>query len=485
MGDVMTPDRSRPTVHKHVQVREYVRGLIQGAEPGSPAPSERELVHHFGVARMTVRQALDALVAEGLLERVPGRGTFVARAKIDVQVRLSSYTEEMGRRGMKPDSRTLLARMESAGPGVARALEIEEGDKVVHWQRLRLADGTPMCLEDAYLADSIVPKFLDQPLPVEPLPGAAPPRPDADLGRGLRRRRDGPAGGGRPARHHRGHPGAAHRPACVRRQHRRRGLPLHLPCRPVHPLGAARAPQRARDPRPMTAPRVPVLDGHNDLPWALREHCGYDLTRVDLAGGEPAVHTDLPRLRAGGVTGQFWSVFVPCSLDGDAAVTATLEQVDFVHRLVQAFPDDLALCRTADEVDAATAGGRIASLMGMEGGHSINSSLGTLRMMHALGVRYLTLTHNENVPWADSATDEPVLGGLSELRPRRGPRDEPDRHVRGPLARVRGRDARRPRRELGAGDLQPQLGFRGLQAPAQRARRRARQAGHATAASAW
>jgi GntR family transcriptional regulator len=165
MGDVITPDRSRPTVHKHVQVREYVRNLIQGAEPGSPAPSERELVQHFGVARMTVRQALDALVAEGLLERVPGRGTFVARARVDVQVRLSSYTEEMGRRGLKPDSRTLLARMESAGPGVARALEIGEGEKVVHWQRLRLADGSPMCIEDAYVADSIVPRFLDQALP--------------------------------------------------------------------------------------------------------------------------------------------------------------------------------------------------------------------------------------------------------------------------------------------------------------------------------
>ena len=110
MGDVITPDRSRPAVHKHVQVREYVRGLIQGAEPGSPAPSERELVHHFGVARMTVRQALDALVAEGLLERVPGRGTFVARAKIDVQVRLSSYTEEMGRRGHEA------GRAHAAGP---------------------------------------------------------------------------------------------------------------------------------------------------------------------------------------------------------------------------------------------------------------------------------------------------------------------------------------------------------------------------------
>ncbi len=165
MADVATSGRPRQTVHKHVQVREYVRGLIQGAEPGSPAPSERELVQHFGVARMTVRQALDALVAEGLLERVPGRGTFVARAKIDVQVRLSSYTEEMGRRGMTPSSRTLLARMEAAGPGVARALEIGEGDKVVHWQRLRLANDTPMCIEDAYLSDSIVPNFLEQPLP--------------------------------------------------------------------------------------------------------------------------------------------------------------------------------------------------------------------------------------------------------------------------------------------------------------------------------
>lgn len=165
MGDVITPDRTEPHVLKHVQVREYVRNLITGADPGSAAPSERELVQHFGVARMTVRQALDALVSEGLLERIPGRGTFVARAKIDVQVRLSSYTEEMGRRGMKPSSRTLLARMESAGPGVARALEIGQGDKVVHWQRLRMADGLPMCIEDAYLAESIVPGFLDVQLP--------------------------------------------------------------------------------------------------------------------------------------------------------------------------------------------------------------------------------------------------------------------------------------------------------------------------------
>lgn len=165
MSDVITSTRSRRGVHKHVRVREYVRGLIDGADPGSPAPSERELVQQFGVARMTVRQALDALVSEGLLERVPGRGTFVAEVRADLPGRLSSYTEEMERRGMVASSRTLLARMEAAGPGVARALEIEEGDTIVHWQRLRMADGAPMALEDAYLAESIVPQFLDQPLP--------------------------------------------------------------------------------------------------------------------------------------------------------------------------------------------------------------------------------------------------------------------------------------------------------------------------------
>lgn len=163
----------------------------------------------------------------------------------------------------------------------------------------------------------------------------------------------------------------------------------------------------------MANPDPYVVDGHNDLPWALREAGRLDLDGVDLAGGLPDLQTDLPRLRRGRVGGQFWSVFVPASFAGDSAVTATLEQIDLVDRLVARYPDDLVLCTSADSVEAAVASGRVASLLGVEGGHCINGSLGVLRMLHALGVRYMTLTHNENVQWADSATDEPAIGGLS------------------------------------------------------------------------
>ncbi len=149
---------------KHVQVREYVRSLVNGSAPGSPAPSERELVHRFGVARMTVRQAMDALVVEGLLERIPGRGTFVARPRRPSS-QISSFTEEMTRRGLLAESQTLLARREQAGPGVARALSISEGDAVIHWRRLRRADGSPMCLEDAYLNEILIPGFLQSGMP--------------------------------------------------------------------------------------------------------------------------------------------------------------------------------------------------------------------------------------------------------------------------------------------------------------------------------
>ncbi|WP_433868660.1 dipeptidase [Saccharopolyspora sp. CA-218241] len=160
----------------------------------------------------------------------------------------------------------------------------------------------------------------------------------------------------------------------------------------------------------------PVFDGHNDLPWALRQHCGYDLDRCDIAEDRSAVlHTDLPRLRAGGVGAQFWSVYVPAELRGDRAVSATLEQIDCVRALLDRYPGTLRRALTADDVVAARAEGRIASLMGAEGGHSIDCSLATLRALHALGVRYLTLTHNDNVPWADSATDVPAAGGLTRF----------------------------------------------------------------------
>ena len=157
----------------------------------------------------------------------------------------------------------------------------------------------------------------------------------------------------------------------------------------------------------------PIIDGHNDLPYALREQVGYDLSRCDIGTRQSHNQTDLARLAEGGVGGQFWSVYVPGTWSGERAVVGTLEQIDFVHRMVAAYPDRLALASTADDVESAYQDGKIASLLGAEGGHSIASSLGVLRMLYALGVRYLTLTHNHNVPWADAAADSPRLGGLS------------------------------------------------------------------------
>lgn len=161
--------------------------------------------------------------------------------------------------------------------------------------------------------------------------------------------------------------------------------------------------------------RHPVIDGHNDLLWEARKQVGYDFDRLDVGAGGTPTRTDLPRLVEGGVGGQFWSVYVPTRFSGASAVTATLEQIDGVHRLVERYPERLALATTADQVEAAWREGRIASLLGAEGGHSIDCSLGTLRMFFDLGVRYLTLTHNDNTPWADSATDDPTVGGLSRF----------------------------------------------------------------------
>jgi membrane dipeptidase len=159
--------------------------------------------------------------------------------------------------------------------------------------------------------------------------------------------------------------------------------------------------------------RVPLIDGHNDLPYALRDAGAMDLASVDLAEPVSFTQTDLPRLAAGGVGAQFWSVYVPASLAGEAAVVTTLEQIDLVHRMVRRYPGRLELALTAADIERIFAAGRVASLIGAEGGHSIASSMGVLRMLYALGVRYLTLTHNSNVPWADSATDEPRAGGLT------------------------------------------------------------------------
>jgi membrane dipeptidase len=159
--------------------------------------------------------------------------------------------------------------------------------------------------------------------------------------------------------------------------------------------------------------RQPLIDGHNDLPWAIRmapdaprDVAAYDL-RVAADGD-----TDLPRLRVGGVGGQFWSVFVPADL-GSGFGRVQVEQLELARRMIAHYPDDLALCRTADEVEAAIAGGRIASLLGLEGGHVLENSLDALRAFRDLGAAYLTLTHIRTIDWADAATDEPRHGGLT------------------------------------------------------------------------
>ena len=169
---------------------------------------------------------------------------------------------------------------------------------------------------------------------------------------------------------------------------------------------------------------APVFDGHNDLPLQLRIRLENQINRFDFndtlvsAKSDPfgrAMHTDLKRLRKGRVGAQYWSVYVPASLPEAEAVQMTMEQIDVTKRLIDRFPDDLAYAETADDVENAIAEGRIAGLLGMEGGHSIGSDLGVLRQMYTLGARYMTLTHSQNTPWADSATDEPEHGGLTDF----------------------------------------------------------------------
>ena len=166
--------------------------------------------------------------------------------------------------------------------------------------------------------------------------------------------------------------------------------------------------------------RSPVIDGHNDVPEQLRSRFGNDFSKFDFhdmsptaAQKEGKMHTDLTRLHAGHVGGQFWSVWVDASLPEPEAVLEVTEQIDVVERLVAAYPKDMMLARSADDIEAAFKQHRIASLIGMEGGHSIGSSLGVLRQMYRAGARYMTITHSKNTPWADSATDAPKFDGLA------------------------------------------------------------------------
>ena len=163
----------------------------------------------------------------------------------------------------------------------------------------------------------------------------------------------------------------------------------------------------------MNGTRIGVIDGHNDLAWASRSVLGYGVD--ELCEAVPALHTDLPRLAAGGVAGQFWSVWVDPVLQDAEQVVGTLEQIDFVHRLVDAYPAQLAFARTAADARAAMAEGRIASFIGIEGGDQIGGSLAVLRQYARLGARYMTLTWSRTIAWADSATDDAEHGGLSDF----------------------------------------------------------------------
>lgn len=161
---------------------------------------------------------------------------------------------------------------------------------------------------------------------------------------------------------------------------------------------------------------VPLIDGHNDVPWQYRKR-GNDMNAIDLSRDTSSSNmvTDIPRLRTGGVGGQFWSVYIPTSIQGSAAVRAVLEQIDVVHQMCARYPNDFELALTADDVERIHRKGKIASLIGMEGGHSIDNSLAMLRMTYVLGARYMTLTHTKHTEWADSANEEPKHHGLTEF----------------------------------------------------------------------
>lgn len=162
--------------------------------------------------------------------------------------------------------------------------------------------------------------------------------------------------------------------------------------------------------------RTPIIDGHNDLPWAIRENkaAPMDVAAYDLRKTTPGM-TDIARLRAGMVGGQFWSIYVPGEIKDSGFARVQLEEFDIARRMIARYPDALELALTADDIERAIKHKHIASLLGMEGGHAIENSLGALRVYYDLGARYMTLTHNVTLDWADAALDEPKHGGLTDF----------------------------------------------------------------------
>jgi len=179
----------------------------------------------------------------------------------------------------------------------------------------------------------------------------------------------------------------------------------------VPPSGLAAQDYRAQALRILKT--VPLIDGHNDIPDAIRERGGLD--SVDFAASQPKLMTDIPRLRAGGVGGQFWAAYVPVTTihGGEHPATYALEQIDLIHRLCRKYPRTFAEAATAAAVKRNFRAGKISCLIGIEGGHAIENSLGALRMFARLGVRYMTLTHWETIDWADAATDSAKHNGLT------------------------------------------------------------------------
>jgi membrane dipeptidase len=157
-----------------------------------------------------------------------------------------------------------------------------------------------------------------------------------------------------------------------------------------------------------------LVDGHNDLPWAIRERGMPTFDKLNIAERQAELHTDIPRLRAGGVKAQFWSVYVPSSTRKDGkALATTLEQIELVKAMIARYPETFGLALSVDDIERVTAQGKIASLIGVEGGHSIEDSLAVLRQLYSEGARYMTLTHSDTLDWADSATDDEKHGGLT------------------------------------------------------------------------